>query len=376
MTPDWPCICWLSGGGISHRWLPGRKLPEELQLATDEKMLDLRDSVAHAADGSIFVGAPRSGVTRVYGAGNEPLWESSVISRALFASARVVVALRWGDDCHVIMDVLSAGDGRRLASTDMTELFGAKLVIGAVSRGAHAGNMIVYGSGDLSMVTMYGKIVWRVQVPDVDMRAGFTACKFCIVAARGNVLHTFGMADGKHAAMPLPADGTRRRVLHAMSSTSALLGVEQAEANRPSRIKRLELYVVGQPTTVSWCLPYYSEKQYVIQLQGAANFALILCDQRCVLLVSLATAEVLEMYQLFGPAVKVWQPSLESCAEREYDRVLAAVAAVDDCAAAVDDDCAAAAVDDCAAVGLVRAVLVGFVAEDARLTARRLERAF
>lgn len=61
--------------------------------------------------------------------------------------------------------------------------------------------------------------------------------------------------------------------------------------------------------------------------------------------------------------VAAWRWSALDCARRGRDEVARAVAAVDELA----DD-----VSDLAAVSLVRAVLVGFVAEDARLTALRL----
>lgn len=86
-----------------------------------------------------------------------------------------------------------------------------------------------------------------------------------------------------------------------------------------------------------------------------------------------ATAEPLHIYHLAGTSrtLAVWERRPEACAQAEHERALLAVAAIDELPTAIDGSA-----DSGSAVGLVRAVLAGFVAEDARVTALQSARAF
>lgn len=84
-------------------------------------------------------------------------------------------------------------------------------------------------------------------------------------------------------------------------------------------------------------------------------------DCECIRIVSSTTAEILDTLQT-PEIVTAWYWPVADWAQREGDEVARAIAAVDE-----------ASLDRPLDIGLVRAVLVGFVAEDARLTVLRLQ---
>lgn len=101
--------------------------------------------------------------------------------------------------------------------------------------------------------------------------------------------------------------------------------------------------------------------------------AVLLVSSGSIVTINGATGDLLSIRPAPGH-VAAWHWSTADCARRECAQIDAAVAAIDELVDAAVDELVDAAVDaavDAEAddVGLVRAVLVGFLAEDARLTA-------
>lgn len=361
MASDWPCVHWLAKDGATRRWLPDGDEPETLAQAPLEKIAHLRSKYcAWSECGTVFATAS-SGVYRVYFGDASP-WEKrcNSWSTLLHVSRRTVLILdRHVDSQDFIVTALNAVDGSYRATVNISKLLDHTFnMIDFVGIGGGGERLAVAAAGILIVCDMAGEIVWRVQ--DQSWAAGrlligaSAADGLYAHLKRENVVRYYS-ADGRPSTIKLPDDAKIRTIL-GVRHAAVLMGVE----NGFGQLRSIEVCADGCAIAATK-LPFTVTEWICVTAPGYIRdkgVVLIICNQQCAILVS-PMAEVLKIYPLTDDHVAAWWPTLESCATREYDRALAAIAAIDELR---DGD------TEPHAVGLVWAVLDGFVAEDARLT--------
>lgn len=248
-----------------------------------------------------------------------------------------------------------------------------------VTHGPRAGCFVVYG--DSCRVTMWsasGAMVWEDSEPppdyDFEYELGLTDCGQ-YVYFKSNP-YAFYDRDGRRTLQPLVGlqgisglcNFESWRTACAFTAGRVLIYAEERDEEGHRIAARFELHVLrgGVPTVIVAPLEPPGRDMERIDHSGSGNGNCVhpmFLSAYQVLLVSGTTAQVLRSYTIC--ALPVWRSPTADCALGEHEAAIAARAAID--ALPCGDD---------GSVGLVRAVLDGFVAEDARLTALRHKRAF
>lgn len=238
-----------------------------------------------------------------------------------------------------------------------------------IARGPRAGCVLDVGDEG---VHLYERAAPLWAAPGVDGRvACFLTDDAQHVCVQGVPLRYYDVVTGAMTTWTLeglPVEPPAEWVLVcAYSRTRVLAYVTRLTGDRGETCGTLELHdaargVVASATEWTYA-PDRVETDY-----GLAGHTLLLWGGTACLMEN-QTARIVKEYAPF--CSMAWQRPLPRCARVELDAAVEAVAAID---ALADEELGAVA----EAVGLVRAVLVAFVAEDARLTATRLaaQRAF
>lgn len=372
-TPDWPCVHWLAADGTTFRWLPGEHLPEALSLSPPEKMANLH----HCRSGGFcaFVAGYNAAGDRlyVYGTGDEPLWSVPTTGTLINVSLQLVSVVH-----ENTVSSYATATGDHIATFSAMDAAGfPPRTLTMIGRGPHANFFLIAGDTELVATDLSGGIAWRMPYDGTDRgQLKLAQCERFAYQAGNSCVNFYRMCDGRHTTLPLVSDGRHRIILYALAELSVLVGVCRAGSRW---VDSFEIYEAGSAPRAVACPFALAIGSFILRHSRMRYTVLTMCSEHCEVMISARTGKVLQVRPLISGAIMVWHPSLESCARREYAAVTAAVAAVDELAdgAAVDELADGAAVDeladgaavDAAAVGLVRAVLDGFVAEDARLTA-------
>lgn len=375
LSLDLPRISWLS--------------------ATGEVRRDSRSGVGAAA---FTVGRPRADLGTMFACCADLMSNGEILVCRLFYTPSEAP---W-DQSHVVFVAVDAADGTSLWETEPE--IGWPYVVGEGSDVAWVRNHETHGMRALSLrdgstvatiggvgygscgvvpptalwagsviltddnadtITLYSlqngamAIRWRQPIGDVfidgDYPIMFTRCGSYFIIVNNAQESFYHLMDGTPCMDVLDWDGQRRRELLAAYTPHDILTV--SDFTPPTLTRRTAHGTIGLPLAGE-DVPHY-DLQLLNRPAGGPSYEAVVVAERVILLVDGALNVLRRTHVDNLTAAWYWPP--RQCAQHEYEVALAAVAAVDDMTDAVGND----------AVGLVRAVLEGFVAEDARLVVLR-----
>lgn len=255
-----------------------------------------------------------------------------------------------------------------------------------VTHGALKGHVLVYGQDTLRLIEpLTGRIVWQHDAPQratplslLIARGDWFCCHHDYFLTDNNYLEFRSLVDGS------PVDAVTQRpegrppsceLTHPIAPTYVRPWPMTVLAMwSPERMLAIDanvftgnwglVHIDGSYDSrfVSPC-PHSATNMFVVSPHTMAE--VIVASGSAILVADSRTAAILDTRPAPG-IVTAWHWPPADHARREHDCVLAAIGAVDASLDASLDDAVDASRDD--GVGLVRAVLVGFIAEDTRLT--------
>lgn len=353
--PDWPTIGWLSDegcvmhsrGGASVRTFELDSSIVGSMLSSDGEYLLFKHLHAHLSKMLICVSAYRIGCGLV--------WSRRCDLFDTFIAAGSVggVGVVWS--CTDKTAYAIAAHSGKTVSEIQSDSFA---VYDVVPCGPWKGCVIAVQQHVHTLYAAGAQVIWQcAQAAPVSTSSSidFSPDGLHYRITHSTLRWRYSVESGSLTSAVWP-DGSCLRALPSLSvvktpatGSTCYQTVAAGRACRVSVSGRAECYL---DCSLFQALPPVGRAPPVIYASG--NFADV---------VDLTTARVLKTYPLRGARTAwLWPPRL--CSKREYEITLAAVDAID--AIAID---AAAEQDATTAVGLVRAVLLEFVAEDARIIA-------